>query len=607
MVTNEAAVGGSPLLMACNDHDPHFSFTSCPHSSSHGFVCTTTTDSNENQDLGKHLVYPSPPPTASQPKRNVPLPHQFGGILDSPVVYMNAPAATLLSPPPTIPTPTHALPPADASDAPFSSLLQPIPEHESPHPGQSQLLSPISPEWTTNRKPEDEFFGVEDSADCVLMSQPRQGAYDYPFAPNAEDDVLASAASFGRPALRPLDIPMYHDQDTMHDDRPGQGVLLGFPGSMPPIEEDKDATSPLGFMPLSPTSSFRDSESSESDLDDLDLDMGMSTASSYASPSLRSFASLPSPDLDDLDLDMDLGPGIGMSPSPSRRCVASLPSFDESEFHGFCYPEQSDPIGPLDPDVDVSMSPPHSPPATIANALLLDLPAAPPPAPLKTPSILDALTPDALFALLPAGYPLAELTALLDVRRRAGIALAALQPAPQASGPAAAALTRGLDHELRRTVPRDSGEPRRRRKRAKELGREVDALVGLVLGLLPAPTASTSGPASTSTLASTSSAAGAGVMVAEAERAKTRAKGDKAGLAGLASVEQLVARMILRRRERCVRGIAEARDARRSAPSPLRWCFGVEGGEPPPAMDVDVDVAGDGDADRGDAESVCSI
>src|ERR1700761_3281534 len=110
------------MLMPCDDHPQSFSFTSCPHSSSHGFVCTIT---HENEDAGVSAVYPSPPPTNSQPKRNVPLPtttHEFGGILDSPVVLMKAPAPTPLSPPPTIPTPTLALPPTDACsfpDAPF--------------------------------------------------------------------------------------------------------------------------------------------------------------------------------------------------------------------------------------------------------------------------------------------------------------------------------------------------------------------------------------------------------------------------------------------------------------------------------------------------------
>ncbi|KAJ7142096.1 hypothetical protein C8R43DRAFT_1238208 [Mycena crocata] len=599
---DEAAL--SALLMPCNDHDPHFSFTSCPHSSSHGFVCTTT-EAHENEDAGKHSVYPSPPPTTSQPKRNVPLPaaprqqQYFGGILDSPVVLMSAPAQTPLSPPPTIPTPTHALPPSDGQispDAPFSSLLQPIPEHDSPQ----QLLSPISPEWTTNRKHEDELF---DGDECVLMSQPNKGAYDYPFSSDADHDILGGVASFGRPALRHLDIPMYHDPDA-------QGVLLGFSGVPNTMEE----MSPFEFSPIS-SSSF--GSLSESDLDDLDL----GGPSSYNSPSLRSFASLPSPDLDDLDLDMDLAPGI-MSPSPSRRCITSLPSFDESEYLPLsCATGASDQAKLPEPQ-DISMSPPHSPPSPLtphANSLLLELPP-PEPKPTKTPSILDTLSPTQLASMLPTGYPSAELDALLDVRRRAGITLAALSCGTSAF-PSSPSL--GLDHELRRNVPRDSGEPRRRRKRAKELGREVDALVGLALGLLPTPTSDPSASAAaaaapqevdvptlfpTPPASASASGSGAGYFDAvDAElpkdasdeaapaKAKAKVKSDKAGLAGIASMPQLVARMILRRRERCVRGLAEGGgNVRGRGVSPLRDAWFAEDEPPPPegplpaSMDVDV-------------------
>ncbi|KAJ7827455.1 hypothetical protein B0H13DRAFT_2119463 [Mycena leptocephala] len=535
------------LLMPCNGLDPRFSFTSWPHSSSHGFVCNTTAESNENQDAGNHLVYPSPPPTTSQPKRNVPLPaaarhqqYQYGGILDSPVVLMKAPTQTLLSPPPTIPTPTHALPPSDANsspDAQFSSLLLPIPEQESPspRPTQSQLLSPISPEWTTSRKTED-LFTVDDSGDCVLMSQPPTGAFDFSFTADVDDDVLGSARSFGRPALHSLDIPMFHGQatakDLMHEDSAVQGVLLGFHGVMPHlIEEGEDATSPFEYMPPSPSSSRDFDASSESDLDDLDFGMDLSPGPSSYSPSpLRSFASLPSPDLDDLDLDMDLGPGLGMSPSPSRRCVASLPSFDESDspYYDFSDTDRSSDSSESS-DLSMSPPPPHSPPLPTVgvslqsphpNALCLDLPVdtlLPKPAP--PPSILDAYSPSELAARLPPNFPENELTALLA---------------------------------LRRTVPRDAGEPRRRRKRAKELGREVDALVGLALGLLPTE--------------------------ADRDASETQKKAGKAG-AGV-----LVARMILRRRERCVRGL-EGGGRRMRTPSPLRVCFYLEGDEPPPASE----------------------
>ncbi|KAJ6500856.1 hypothetical protein C8R45DRAFT_82429 [Mycena sanguinolenta] len=609
MVTDSPPDDGA-LLIPCTDIDAHFSFTSCPHSS-HGFVCTTSPQPHEIQDSRKHSVYPSPPPTNSQPKRNVPLPtaaryqqYQFGGVLDSPVVLMKAPAHTLWSPPPTIPTPTHALPPADPQD---NSLLLPILEqHEcpSPRPTTPQLLSPISPEWAPNRKPED-LFAVDDSGDSVLMSQ--SGAYDYPFAADVDDDILGGAGPFGRPALHPLDIPMYHTK-RMHDDEDpaGQpGVLLGFHGMMPEHLVG-DATSPFEYVPPSP-SSLRDfdSISSESDLDDLDLGLDSSPGPSSYSPSpLRSFASLPSPDLDDLDLDMDLGPGLGMSPSPSRRSVASLPSFDDSEpyiFSDFSYETDSSSSSSyegadelLEESPDPTMSPPPSEPSPLPldvppqNALCLDLPIDATPAKAPPPSILDAFTPAELTERLPPYLPQSELDALLAVRTRAHIALAACTAAPAVpSGSDSVGLS--LDLELRRTVPRDAGEPRRRRKRAKALGREVDAIVGLALGLLP-PSPSLETP---------SSAQQQQQLERERERkaVKDKATGattlrrDKAGLAGLASMPQLVARMILRRRERCVRGLdGGGGRGRVRVSSPLRTCFSLEGDEPPPAMMMDLDT-----------------
>ncbi|KAJ7437944.1 hypothetical protein FB451DRAFT_1416525 [Mycena latifolia] len=63
-------------------------------------------------------------------------------------------------------------------------------------------------------------------------------------------------------------------------------------------------------------------------------------------------------------------------------------------------------------------------------------------------------------------------------------------------------------------------------------------------------------------------------------------RGEKAEKAGLASVRALIARMILRRRERCVRRLRKGR-GRASGGSPLRCALtlnaeGAEGGEPPP-------------------------
>ncbi|KAK7036038.1 hypothetical protein R3P38DRAFT_2910312 [Favolaschia claudopus] len=681
MLTDSPPEEGA-LLMPCTDLDSHFSFNSCPHSS-HGFVCTTTDQPNENQDAGNPCVYPSPPPTTSQPKQNVPLPsaaryhqHQFGGILDSPLVLMKAPAHSPLSPPPTIPTLTHALPPSDAQDSQVPSLLLPIEElhdesQSSPRPRTPQLLSPISPEWLPTRKPEEEedVYTVDDSRhDCVLMSQP-VGAYDYSFDSDADDDILGNAGTFRRPALLPLDIPMYQHKDEMilddHDNNSGvgapEGVLLGFPGTMAHPhrivgghDSDADSMSPFDYAPPSPSSS-RDFDSpspmSESDLED---DLGFGPSSYLPSP-LRSFACL-SPELDDLDLDMALGPGLGLAPSPSRRSVASLPDLDDeydAQSSHHCHSDSwaSFLTSPLDSssssavadattdDSDVPMSPPPSdsvptpvsssslsdadakPTHPPANSLGLDLPPISLPFKPPPPSILDPFTPAELAARLPASFPEAELDALLAVRGRAREALAACAAAPGqspstmdvssdspnnndnsdpnsnssssgnvvAAGSGTAAPSGVLDHELRRNVPRDAGEPRRRRKRAKELGREVDALVGLVLGILPPAAGSAANTCTTTTASSSASASTLTPPDCADEQsmhlipplpeppAKDKGTGgmrlrrEKAGLAGLESVQQLVARMILRRRERCVRGLdgGVGRKGMRRPSSPL--------------------------------------
>ncbi|KAJ7814548.1 hypothetical protein B0H14DRAFT_3878670 [Mycena olivaceomarginata] len=154
-------------------------------------------------------------------------------------------------------------------------------------------------------------------------------------------------------------------------------------------------------------------------------------------------------------------------------------------------------------------------------------------------SLHEAFPPAELDALLAVrSRARVALDALLAVRSRARVALAACTAAPASGGGGEGEPSLALlDHEL----GRDAGEPRRRRKRAEEIGREVDALVG---------------------------------------------RREKVGLAGLASVPQLVARMILRRRERCVRGLDDgAGRARLKTPSPLRL-EGDERHEPPP-MELD--------------------
>ncbi|KAJ7434355.1 hypothetical protein FB451DRAFT_1571989 [Mycena latifolia] len=222
---------------------------------------------------------------------------------------------------------------------------------------------------------------------------------------------------------------------------------LGFAPSQP------RGFTPLGFAPhpqdASPFSSPRELDNLELDLysdpgtdsDMSDLDLG----GAYGAPSpLRSFASLPSPDLDNLELNMELTP----APSSSRRSATPLPpSPFPSTFPSSTAEHTADPPPALAPNR--------------ANALLLDLPPAPPVTALP-PSPLNVLGPAALAMLL-----------VLRVRTVAAPTLALATASTSAAG----AIGRGtLEYELRWSVPRDAGKPRRRRKRAKEVGREVEAL-----------------------------------------------------------------------------------------------------------------------------------
>ncbi|KAJ7467005.1 hypothetical protein FB451DRAFT_1401857 [Mycena latifolia] len=348
---------------------------------------------------------------------------------------------------------------------------------------------------------------------------------------------------------------------------------------------------PLAFAPhphphlslfSSPASSHATSTTSSStsttphDMSDLGL------GGAYGAPSpLRSFASLSS-GLDNLQLDMELAP----KPSPSRRSTTPLSALPPSSFPSSTAEHTADP--------------PPAPAPDHTNVLLLDLPPAPPTAALP-PSPLNTLGP---AARLPPGVPPPQSSrcswrgrphtrachceyerrwgvgrgTLEEVEALVGLVLGVLPTSQQASAAsssssasASAALAhatasasatvgvgrRTLEYEQWWSVPRDTGEPRRRRKRAKEVGREV----GLVLGVLPQPSSSS----------------------ADDLAKQKKPCGEKAGLA---SVPALVTRMILRRCERCVRGLRKGR-GHASGGWRLRCTLtlnseGAEGREPPP-------------------------
>ncbi|KAF7306892.1 hypothetical protein MIND_00481700 [Mycena indigotica] len=492
MVANDASDNGA-LLMSCDDQNLIFSFT-------HG-TCTTTC-----------TLYPSPPSTD-----NVPLPTLFGGLLDSPIVLIKANPQPPLSPPPTIPTLPLELP----------HLIE----------TQPQLLSPISPEWSSN---EDDV----QLYDSVLMSQPfardfTDHAYSLSFSSNDDDDAATSFPPLNIPMYQPPGVNCFIDEDEscpeFYPDSPTSSDATSSVDSFPP----SPLFSPhLDYFPPSPSQSLRKLEGIDSITSD-----GPSWL--HRSPTLLSFGSLPSPELDVLDLDMDLGLGFGMSPAPSRRSVTCLPSLDETDGVSLSeIPQESidlptPPISPLLNTTDQS------------NALCLDLPVDSPP-PSKAPSILDTFSSEELAMRRPSHLPQEELDGLLSIRARAQTTLAECAAAPPASCSPTI-----LDHELRRSVPRDAGEPRRRRKRAKELGKEVDALVGFALGILPDSESSTCKQ-----------------RVVDDPRQSVCL--DKAGLGGLENLTQLVARMILRRRERCVRGLDCAVRSRCWTGSPLWKSIGVD-------------------------------
>ncbi|KAJ7765659.1 hypothetical protein B0H16DRAFT_1687286 [Mycena metata] len=411
----------------------------------------------------------------------------------------------------------------------------------------------------------------------------------------------------------------------------------------------------------------------EEELDELDLDMELGLGfgmSSSPSPSRRAVARLP--ELEDVDppfFDHNRGSAFAETEALGESDVEV-----EGRSRMMEDADATVQLEPPDPPHGSSLWGEDADlPASTAgdtdggNALHLSLPlssasdlankAFTPP-----PSILDGYTPTELAMRLPfpdgdadadAETPAhkrmrEELEGLLAVRARARVALAACQqstsssstsstpssPSSSASASPTASPSASpspeppenrsgsgspgttptvLDHELRRTVPRDAGEPRRRRKRAKELGREIDALVGLRLGLLPPPVVAPApvvAPVSIFAAPAASPSGSSGEMDVEQQTLNTltqklpqppkphNIRRDKAGLAGLASVPQLVARMILRRRERCVRGLdgGASKAGRGRGASPLRVgaVFGEDGDGEDEAqdaeMDVDVDV-----------------
>ena len=427
----------------------------------------------ETSPVLDQIVYPSPPPTSSQPKRSVPLPsviggapsnlttcQAIGGILDSPLVmHHNAlKFHTPLSPPPTIPIQTLALPSTDSD--PSSDLVQdqsnsslqvsPRAVAISNRPDMVlQLLSPLSPELQTTR--------ISDSPvppkDCVLLSNPEgeqgrsSGAFDY------SPELPVDGPSTGRPFLPLLEIPRSHDipdypwdHDTL--DPPTMDVDREDPpsSSHPQILNtdsgvfDDDYVINTTFP--HPSSPLIHSLQPLPDLDDIP------PSHSPESPSLRSFTSLP-------DLDIHDDDDLFHSPlsSPGQQLL-SLPGADTDDDLLPADLAPSSFIPELFPFV------PSSP--SSRSLLLLDDPNDIPPPRSPSPENFDI----DLSAIGECSDP--DLQKLIDLRNRSQ---AAERSARQVE---AQMLERGAVHMR--------AEVRRVKKREKERSREISALLRLKLG-----------------------------------------------------------------------------------------------------------------------------
>ncbi|KAF9460901.1 hypothetical protein BDZ94DRAFT_1264996 [Collybia nuda] len=437
----------------------------------------------------------------------MPLRH-FGGILDSPIVPKHEALAchAPLSPPPTLPTPTQALPPTDDAENDMLPSISEQDDYDEPFArsqiqgqGQGQggdddgvlrLLSPLSPDWVPNQiqiSPDVPFADA-----CVLLHgnhphhqhpQQRHGIHSPP--PGFEYSPPYST----RPALPLLDIPSTpYDSESSWDEPPSS--LMDF-------DDDSALSTPLS-PPQSPLLQ-KISLDTDPDPEDMFEDHysggkhpfipyrspppvhhihllpeleDTSNRRSPSSPSLRSFSSLPELESDpdtEADADMDSDPDFAfldpptLSPpySPSSA-LRSLPGADPDDdllpLHlgspGYI-PSDADPVPltPLSPSLNHSRS----------SLLLLDDPNDVPPP--RSPSPENFHLDPALLEYCAGADP--EVRRLYELRRRA-----------QAAERAARAMeTRYLEEG----AVGMRWEARRVRRREKERGGEITSMLRLKL------------------------------------------------------------------------------------------------------------------------------
>ncbi|KAH0584689.1 hypothetical protein H2248_010216 [Termitomyces sp. 'cryptogamus'] len=487
---------------------------------------------------------PSPPPTNSDQKRSVPLPNLGSNAEAGPslpilsryrhprelYITISTKCVPLLSfpvpmtPPPTIPTPTLGLPPADTDiDMDLDPGLSPIPtSHDDwdasllglplssscPDQGMDHLLSPISPEWTRSGIVYDVAPSLpsNSSTASVLLG----GNHSNLFASESLSYLQESdnTSPQCRPILPHLDIPFsipkstWTESPTSSVDFDEELNILATPNTLdtnmdvsstprslstipfeheffPPedklFENDFRGEKYLNFLePLTHELEFLP------ELDDI--------PDSPSSPSLRSFSTLPS-----LDEDDNLN-GLTSPPSPGATLIP-LPGTDPDEF-------LPDPDSHLLPGILTASFGSSS-----GSLLLLEdesIPRSPSPEnwDVDPAFIEDSTDPD--------------IRRLNELRRRSFSAERAARQLEQTL------LEQGAVHQR--------WEARRVRKKEKERGREIGAMLRLKM-----------------------------VQEKERERKRLRAEGveieereeeravEKKGM--VSCMEQLVAKMLLRRND----------------------------------------------------------
>jgi hypothetical protein len=510
-------------------------------------------------------AYPSPPSTNSNSKRSVPLPclyadrycvqeqypssKPFGGILDSPVVmrHDSLGCRTPMSPPPTLPLKTQALPPLDES-LPLPSIPElddcdgslfvdtSSPPQDDVRGNQPPL--PVSPEWAFNGIPSEIPLSPERS---FLLHQSRSNSFDYPTS-----DAGVTRSSTSRPPSPPLG---FCDQCPQYS--------WNFSPSCD-TSEPKTSVSPLPISPpaspIPPTLDLDDLESDTFDVGRTIVERPyFSCPNSYwedimlsedapmpSSPSVRSLSLLESEDdgmqeiienqdantLHDIDTQYNLT-DYSLSPPPSPgQSLLALPGPDPGDYLSLStYP-------PLEAEFS-----PYSPLHPSRSLLLLDDPNDVPPPRSPSPETFQL----DLSQLALEGCADPEVRRLWDLRKASQTAErnARIQEAE--------ALEQGGSGVGARW------EARRIKKQEKERGREISAMLRLKLaerGVRVEDEGLLHGAEFGATTASAGHDGNVdgdqnGMQVDRVEREWGRPAKMKKNVIG--SMEQLVARMLLRR------------------------------------------------------------